>query len=81
MREMLATSIDRRERVIALCEKVTDAKLIVKLSNEIRQLKTEERRILRGIKTDVPQPESLTTIKARRANIRWAKERERNAAS
>jgi len=37
-------------------------------------------RLLRLVKTDVPAPETQTTIKARHAvTQRWIKERERNA--
>ncbi len=72
LREILAATIDRRERVIGFCERTRDRKLVVKLSAEIRQLDTAVGRLLKQIRTDVPQPESLTTIKARRAvNTRW----------
>lgn len=72
MREMLACAIDRRADVAALYDEATNAKVKVKLSNEIRQCNTEVRRLLKEISTDVQQPQSLTTIKAQRAvNIRW----------
>jgi hypothetical protein len=81
MREMLAATIDRRTRVSAIWGKASDPKVIVKLSNELRQLDTQVMRMLKQIRTDVPAPESLTTIKARRAvNVRWANERDRQRA-
>ena len=53
----------------------------MKLSNELRQCDTAIARLLAKIKTDVPQPDSVTSMKARRAvNVRWDKERARNAA-
>jgi hypothetical protein len=39
-------------------------------------------RLLKELDTGPPEPDSLTTIKARNAvNTRWARERERNATS
>ena len=80
MREILAKTVDRRARVEKLCAAATDGKLIVKLSTELRQLDNTVTKLLKEIRTDVPEPESLTTIKARRAvNTRWQRERERDA--
>jgi hypothetical protein len=79
MREMLANTIDRRARVGTLYEQATDPKVIVKISVELRQLDGAVMKIMKAIKTEVPQQESMTTVKARRAaNTRW--ERERNAS-
>lgn len=81
LRNMLADSVDRRERIQGVYDSTTDAKVLVKLSCELRQLETKIARLLATIKTDVPQPETLTTVKARNAiNTRWQRERERNAA-
>ena len=80
MREMLAMTIDRRTGLTAMYARAKGVDPKVKLSTEIRQCNTEVRRLLKEIRTDVAQPESLTTIKNRRAaNIRWA--RERNASA
>ena len=82
LREMLADTIDRRTRVSGIYDKASDAKVLVKLSNELRQLNTAVMRLLAAIRTDVPAPESLTSIKARRAvAVRWQNERERNRAA
>jgi hypothetical protein len=76
LREMLANGIDRRTRVAALYVAATDPKLIIKLSNELRQIDTATMRLLKAIETDVPQADSLTTVKARRAaNTRWDRAR------
>jgi hypothetical protein len=78
MREILADTIDRRARVAALYAKARDPKVVVKLSVEVRQLDNAVMKLLKAIRTDVPAPESLTTIKNRRAaNVRWERERQR----
>lgn len=78
MRSMLATSIDRRTRIAALWEQSDDPKIIVKLSNELRQCDTAIMRLLKAIRTDVAGPESQMTLKNRRAaNTRWDRERQR----
>jgi len=52
-----------------------DAKLRMKLSGEIRLLDGLLTRLLKQVRTDVPQPESLRTIKARRAaQVRWERD-------
>lgn len=80
MREMLANTIDRRARVGTLYEQATDPKVIVKISLELRQLDGAVMKMMRSINTEVPQHDSLTTIKARRAaNTRWEKERNASA--
>jgi hypothetical protein len=79
-RKILADTMDRREKVQQLWGEATDPKRVVPLSNELRQLDSAVQRLLASIKTDIAEPESLTTIKARRAaSTRWDKERARNA--
>jgi hypothetical protein len=79
-REAIADTVDRRRVVKGLWdEHCDDPKLAVKLSVELRQLDAAVVRLLKEISTEPPQPESLTTIKARRAvNTRWDRERQRN---
>lgn len=75
LREMLANTIDQRQRVETLLAKATDAKVVAKLSAEVRQLRTAVMRLLKEIRTDAATPESLTTVKARRAaRARWDRE-------
>jgi hypothetical protein len=80
---MLATTVDRRELVQAALDRCDpdDRKSLVAYSQEIRQLDSAVERLLKSLSTEAPvTPESLTTIKARRAaQARW--DRERNAAS
>jgi hypothetical protein len=50
----------------------TDTKTKLKLSAEVRLLEQAAARLIRDIKTDIPQQESLRTIKARAAvRRRW----------
>jgi hypothetical protein len=81
----VAATMDRRVDVAAVYRQTVtegDAKMMVKLSAELRLLDKAVGGLLKEIDTDVvPVKESTTTVKARRAvNTRWQNERERNAA-
>jgi hypothetical protein len=73
----LANTVDRRSHVRSLYEKVSgEPKVAVKVSVELRQLDKAVAGLLKQLHTDVPQQESVTTLKARRAaNARWERER------
>jgi hypothetical protein len=59
---------------------VDDTKTRLKLSAELRLLEGNIERLLRRVKTDVPQLLSATSEKARRAvMVRWDRERAKNA--
>ena len=76
--DAVAANIDRRVDLARDYESSTEPKVRVKLSAELRLLENAVARLLREVNTDVPAPESQTTIKARRAvRARW--DRERNA--
>jgi hypothetical protein len=80
----LGSTIDRRVDIAAVYAKAVakgdDPKLIVHLSAELRLLDKAAAAIMAAIETDAPQPESLTTTKARMAaNTRWQQTREREA--
>lgn len=78
--DILASTIDRRVRVAAMCAQSDDAKVVVKLSVELRQLDNTVVKILKTVNTEPPAAPTLTSIKARRAiNTRWDRERARNA--
>jgi hypothetical protein len=48
----------------------------VKLSAEVRLLENSVARLLRMVHTDIPQPATSTTVKARHAaRVRWDRER------
>jgi hypothetical protein len=69
---MIADTVDRRvhlQRRHDVCDP-TDAKNLVRLSTEIRLCDGLVSRLLKEVHTDTPQPESLRTIKARRAAMR-----------
>lgn len=72
--DLLLDAIDRKcdlQRDYASAVKSNER---VKLSGEIRLLEAHANRLLKQINTDVPAPESLRTIKARRAAmVRWNK--------
>jgi hypothetical protein len=76
---MIADCIDRRVDLAEHYAKAVDVRSRVKLSAELRLLEASLARLLRQVQTDVPAPESQTTIKAQRAaRARW--DRERNAS-
>ena len=79
----LGETIDRREDIAAAYANVIakdDPRTLVHLSQEIRQLDRQAAATMAALETDVPQPESLTTQKARMAaNTRWSATREREA--
>jgi hypothetical protein len=76
--DAIAANIDRRVDLARDYESSTEAKVRVKLSAELRLLEGALARLLRQVQTDVPAPESQTTIKARRA-ANAHRESERNA--
>ena len=77
--EMLGSAVDRRVELSEQYAQLRDRKdlgLRIKLAGEIRLLEGAISRLHRQISTEVPQPKSLTSIKASRAaNARWDRER------
>ncbi|WP_235674636.1 hypothetical protein [Mycolicibacterium pulveris] len=70
--DAIAANIDRRVDLTADYQASTEPKVRVKLSAELRLLEGALARLLKEVHTDIPAPESQTTIKARRAaNARW----------
>lgn len=83
IREALALTVDRRARLRQVWATTKDESLLVKLSVELRQLDSAIVKMLTELRSamEPPQPQSLTSIKARRAaDTRWQRERERNAS-
>jgi Na+/phosphate symporter len=75
---MIADTVDRRVRLAELFTQCDpdDIKNRVRLSTEIRQCDNLVSRLLAKVKTDLPEPESRRSQKARAAvNVRWDKER------
>jgi transposase InsO family protein len=72
---LIQAAIDRTcdlQRDYAAAE---DAKTRAKLSAELRLLEANVERLLRRVKTDVPAPMSLRSVKAQRAAFaRWSKD-------
>ena len=77
--EMLGSAVDRRVELSEQYAQLRDRKdlgLRIKLAGEIRLLEGAISRLHWQISTEVPQPKSLTSIKASRAaNARWDRER------
>lgn len=70
--DAIAANIDRCVDLTADYQASTQPEVRVKLSAELRLLEGALARLLKQIHTDIPAPESQTTIKARRAaNARW----------
>jgi len=68
----ISSILDRKAEFLDLYEAAEDVKAKLKLSAEIRLLEQAAARLIRGIETDIPEPTSLRTIKARRAaHARW----------
>jgi hypothetical protein len=73
---LIASAIDRKVALGRDYAVAEDVKSRVKLSAELRLLEGHLSRLLRTVHTDVPQPESQTTLKARHAaRVRWDRER------
>jgi hypothetical protein len=74
----LASVLDRKAEFLALYEAAEgDVQTRLKVSAEVRLLEGLAARLVRCVKTDVGQPESMTSVKARKAaKRRW----ERDAA-
>jgi hypothetical protein len=81
--DLLADEIDRTVDLAAMYEECgDDVKLRVKLSAELRLLRQSTARMIREIKTDLPERPTPATRKARRAaNARWRRGGGGDAAS
>jgi hypothetical protein len=67
-----------KSRVSSLYDEAPDTKTKLKISAELRLIEQAVARLVRLVKTDLAQPESMTTVKARKAaRRRW----DRDAAS
>jgi hypothetical protein len=65
-------AIDRKVDLQQLYDGAFDPRMKVKLSAELRLTENAIGRLLGQVKTDLPQPESLRTVKARAAaRVRW----------
>jgi hypothetical protein len=74
--DLISAAVDRKVDLADVYAEAADAKARVKMSAEIRLLEAHVARLIKQVRTDVPQPETMTTIKARRAaQARWERER------
>lgn len=68
----VASLLDRKAEFSELYDEADDVKLRLKISAELRLLEQAAARLVQHVKTDLGQPESLKTVKARRAaKVRW----------
>ena len=69
---MAADAIDRRTDLAAAYAETDDVKDRIKISRELRLQENATARLLSKISTAAPAPETLRSVKARRAaNSRW----------
>jgi hypothetical protein len=70
--DMVACAVDRKVDLWARYLASDDDKVRVKLSTEIRLLESSIARLLKQVSTDLPEPESRVSQKARAAaRVRW----------
>lgn len=75
--DLISANFDRISDLRMAYQDAAEVKVQIKLSTELRLLEQAAARLLKQIKTDLPAPESKTTVRARAAaNTRW----DRNAA-
>ena len=67
VRELIADTIDRRGGLLQLYSGAENGALRVRLSAELRLLETSLARLLKQVKTDLPQPVSRRSQKAQQA--------------
>ena len=73
----ISSLLDRKAEFSGLYGDAADTKTKLKISAELRLLEQAVARLVRLVKTDLAQQESMTTVKARRAaRVRW----DRNAS-
>ncbi len=72
--QMISNHLDRRDELQAAYDSCTpdQVRTRIALATEIRLIESGVGRLLRQVRTDVDPPESITSIKARKAvNSRW----------
>lgn len=69
---LIMATIDRKVDLTRCYAATQDTKSRVKVSGELRLVETNLARLIKQVKTDVPAPMSITSLKAQRAAaIRW----------
>jgi hypothetical protein len=73
---LIADTIDRKNELHREYKNAGETSRRMRLSAEMRLLEGSLARLLKMVHTDIPQPESQTTLKARHASrVRWDRER------
>jgi hypothetical protein len=79
VRELIGNGLTRMGDLQSDYDRADDPKLRIALSTELRLIEANVSRLLRQISTEPPAPQSRVSHQNRRAaNIRWARERERD---
>lgn len=82
--ELVSNHVDRREELQAAYDECgpDQVRTRIALSTEIRLLEAGVERMLRRIRTDVPAPMSVVSLKAQKAsNSRWERVRAANGGA
>lgn len=70
--DQISSILDRKSELLQLSAEARSVKNKLKLSQELRLLERAAASLVTQIRTDLPQPESHRTVKARRAaRARW----------
>jgi hypothetical protein len=73
---MIAAGVDRRVELSAAYAACDNVNVKLKLATELRLLEQSIARLYRQVSTEVPAPQSVTSMKASRAaHSRWDRER------
>ncbi|OBJ86537.1 hypothetical protein A5640_06945 [Mycobacterium asiaticum] len=73
---MIGAAVDRRAELSAQYKACETTAMRLRVATELRLLEQSIARLYRQVSTDVPAPQSVTSMKAQRAaNARWKRER------
>jgi hypothetical protein len=79
---MVAAEVDRRVELSAAYAVCDNTNVKLKLATELRLLEQSIARLYRQVSTEVPEPQSVTSMKASRAaHSRWNRERMKQNAT
>ena len=68
----ISSILDRKAELSGVYAATADINVRIRLSAELRLLEQAAARLVKLVRTDLPGPESLRTVKARRAaSVRW----------
>src|ERR1700737_4591101 len=72
----ISSILDRKREFLVLYQDAEDTKVKLKISAEVRLLEQAAARLVKDVKTDIPAPPGMRTVKAQRAaRARWDRSR------